>query len=51
MTLTLRQINAYLQFSERIDRIEQAARLAITATATQGDKAAIDKMIKELTGR
>jgi hypothetical protein len=50
MTLTPRQIAAYLEFGERLDRIEQANDLTITAIGAQGDKKAIEKTIKELGG-
>lgn len=50
MTLTPRQIAAYLDFSDQLDRIDRANRLAITATAAQGDRKAIEKMMKEFTG-
>ena len=48
MTLTPRQIGAYLEFSERIDRIERADALMIAAIGAQGDNKAIEKMLKEL---
>jgi hypothetical protein len=50
MTLTPRQIAAYLEFGEQLDRIERADRLAIAALGAQGDKKAIEKTIKELGG-
>jgi hypothetical protein len=50
MTLTPRQIAAYLEFSQRLDRIERADMLTITAIGAQGDKRAIEKMLKELNG-
>ena len=48
MNLTPRQIAAYLEFGERLDRLERANDLAITALAAQGDGKAIEKAIKEL---
>jgi hypothetical protein len=48
MTLTPRQIAAYIEFGERLDRMERANDLAITAIGAQGDKTAIEKAIKEL---
>jgi hypothetical protein len=48
MTLTPRQIAAYLEFSERLDRIDHANALWIAAMGAQGDGKAIEKMIKEL---
>lgn len=50
MTLTPRQMDAYLEFSDRIDRMEQANDLAITYVGAQGDKKAVDKAIKDLGG-
>jgi len=50
MTLTPRQIAAYLQFSDRLDRIDRAHALIIAATGAQGDQKAIEKAIKELSG-
>lgn len=49
MTLTPRQIAAYLEFGEQLDRIERANDLAIIATGTQGDKKSIESTIKELS--
>jgi hypothetical protein len=50
MTLTPRQIAAYLEFSDRLDRIERADALAIAAIGAQGDSKAIEKTIKEISG-
>jgi hypothetical protein len=50
MTLTPRQIAAYLEFSEQIDRIERADTLRIAAIGAQGDKQTIEKTLKELSG-
>ena len=47
MTLTPRQIAAYLEFSDRIDRIDRANALVIAAVAAQGDKKTIDTLLKE----
>jgi len=49
MTLTPRQVAAYLEFSEQIDRIERAHALIIAATGAQGDQKAIEKTLKELS--
>jgi hypothetical protein len=49
MTLTPRQIAAYLEFSDKLDRIERANALVISAIGAQGDKQAIDKVIRELS--
>jgi hypothetical protein len=48
MTLTPRQIAAYLEFSAKLDRIERADALMIAAIGAQGDNKAIEKTIKEL---
>jgi hypothetical protein len=48
MTLTPRQIAAYLELGEKLDRMERANDLAITAIAAQGDKKAIEQTLKEL---
>ena len=50
MTLTPRQLAAYLEFSGELDRIERANALIIAATGAQGDKQAIEKMLKDLSG-
>jgi len=51
MNLTPRQIDAYLDFNEWIDAKERVLGLMVAATAAQGDQKAIDKMIKQLSGR
>jgi hypothetical protein len=50
MSLSPRQIAAYLEFSDRLDRIERANALVIAAIGAQGDQKAIDKVIRELSG-
>ena len=50
MTLTPRQIAAYLEFSERLDRIERADALTIAAIGAQGDSKTIEKMLKDMNG-
>jgi hypothetical protein len=50
MTLTPRQLAAYLEFGEKLDRVERANDLTITAIGAQGDQKAIEKTIKELGG-
>jgi hypothetical protein len=50
MDLTPRQISAYLSFSFRLDNIERAHSLRIAAIGAQGDKQAIEKTLKDLTG-
>ena len=48
MTLTPRQIAAYLEFSRELDRVERADALMIAAIGAQGDSKAIEKTLKEL---
>jgi hypothetical protein len=50
MNLTPRQIAAYLEFSDKLDRIERANALMIAAVGAQGDNKAIEKTLKELNG-
>ena len=49
MTLTPRQMAAYLDFSNKLDRLERVDDLVIAATAAHGDGKAIEKTIKELS--
>jgi hypothetical protein len=51
MNLTPRQIAAYLEFSENLDRIEQAKALVTAFYGAQCDSNAIEKRLKELNGR
>jgi hypothetical protein len=48
MTLTPRQISAYLEFSDEVDRIERVHALMIAAVGAQGDQETIEKMRKEI---
>jgi hypothetical protein len=48
MTLTPRQIAAYLEFNQYLDREERADILAITAVGAQGDGKTIEKMLRRL---
>lgn len=48
MTLTPRQIAAWLEFSDKLDRIDRANALVISAVGAQGDKQTLDKVLKEL---
>jgi hypothetical protein len=48
MTLTPRQIAAYLEFSDKVERSERADALTIAAMGAQGDSETIEKTIKEL---
>jgi hypothetical protein len=49
MTLTPRQIAAYLEFNGKLDRIERADALMIAAIAAQGDSKAIEKTLKDIS--
>lgn len=49
MTLTPRQIAAYLEFNKQLDRVDRADALMITAIGAQGDSKAIEKTLKELS--
>jgi hypothetical protein len=48
MTLTPRQIAAYLEFSDELDRIERADALMIAAMGAQGDSKAIEKTLRDI---
>ena len=48
MTLTPRQIAAYLEFSTELDRIERADALMIAAIGAQGDSKAIEKTLRDI---
>jgi hypothetical protein len=50
MTLTPRQIAAYLEFSDKIERRERAVALMIAAIGAQGDNKAIEKARKDIIG-
>jgi hypothetical protein len=50
MSLSPRQIAAYLEFNDKLDRIDRANDLLITAAGAQGDKKAIEQTLKELSG-
>ena len=49
MSLTPRQLAAWLEFSDKVDRIDRANQLVISAIGAQGDKTSIDKALKELS--
>ena len=49
MSLSPRQMNAYLEFIDKIDNLERAAALMVGAVAAQGDKDLIEKTHKQLT--
>ena len=50
MNLSPRQIMAYLELNDRLDRIDLAKALAVALHGAQGDPKAVEKMIKELSG-
>lgn len=50
MTLTPRQLMAYLSFNDRIRRTEQANALAIAAMGAQGNPDKINETVKRLAG-
>ena len=50
MTLTPRQIAAYLELGEKLDRMERANDLLIAHAGAQGDKQGVEKMLKDLSG-
>lgn len=50
MTLSPRQIAAYLEFSDKLDRIDRANALRIAAIGAQGDSKAIERTIREISG-
>jgi len=50
MSLTPRQIAAYLEFSSKLDRIERADALMIAAIGAQGDSKAIERARKDIIG-
>jgi hypothetical protein len=50
MTLTPRQVWAYREFGDKLDRIERADALVIAAIGAQGDSKVIEKTLKEISG-
>lgn len=48
MNLTWKQVVAYLEFSDTLDRYDRAADLVITATGSQGDGKQLEALFKEL---
>ena len=51
MKLTPRQIAAYLEFSDRLDGIERAHALLVSALGSRGDQKAVEKALKQFNGR
>lgn len=49
MTLSPRQIVAYLEFNNTLDRKERADQLMIAAIGAQGDNKTVNKVFKELS--
>lgn len=50
MSLTPRQMVAYLEFSEKLDRVDRANAIVTAAIGAQGDKQAIEKAIRDISG-
>jgi hypothetical protein len=50
MSLTPRQIAAYLEFNDKLDRIDRANALTIAAIGAQGDSKMIEKTVREISG-
>lgn len=50
MTLTPRQVWAYLEFSNKLDRSERADALMIAAIGAQGDSKVIEKTLRDISG-
>jgi hypothetical protein len=50
MMLTPRQIAAYLQFGDKLDRLDRQADLIVAAIGAQGDKKAVEKLARDLAG-
>lgn len=48
MTLSPRQIFAWLDLSDKLDRIDRANDIVVAAIGAQGDKKTLDKVMKEL---
>jgi hypothetical protein len=51
MSLSPRQIIAYLEFNNRLDRIDQQINLKVTAVGAQGDSKTIAKTLKGLSSQ
>lgn len=50
MMLTPRQIDAYLEFSNKLDDFERADGLMLAAHAAQSDSKTIEKIRKDIIG-
>jgi len=51
MNLTPRQIVAYLEFSDQLERVERANALMIAVTGAQGDEKSIKQTLNEIGPR
>jgi hypothetical protein len=51
MSLSPRQIVAYLEFSDKLDRIARATALNDTVIGTRCDEKDVKKLMKELSAR
>jgi len=50
MRLSLHQIAAYSELSDKLDRADRALALNDTATAMRSDEKVVNKRVKELVG-
>jgi len=50
MTLTPRQIAAYLEFNDLLERVERANALAVSIVGAQGDEKAIKQQFETIYG-
>ena len=48
MMMTWREIVAWLEFSDKLDRTDRAKQLVISTIGAQGDKQTREKYLKEL---
>jgi len=51
MTLSWRQIVAYLEFNAKLDRIDHVNDLIVTAIGAQGDSKGIESTLKAWGGK
>jgi hypothetical protein len=49
MTLTPRQVWAYLEFSNKLERSERAVAFLLSAHAAQSDSKTIEKTLKDIS--
>jgi hypothetical protein len=50
MSLTWRQIDAWLELNEKFDRADKVADLVITGVGSQGDQKTFNGLLEELDG-